>query len=120
MEITEIIKFSIDIQRYRRNIFAYVVTALLNLIIMGLPWIREDNVIIRPATDTIIINSYGLTISIKTIPVSLKIKELTAALLTILVKRARKRKKPLTVFKTSLKDIIKVLCPRVLKTPAEI
>ena len=49
--------------------------------------------------DTLIINSYGLTISIKTIPVLLKIKELMAALFTILVKGARKCQKPLTVFK---------------------
>ena len=36
VEITEIAKFSIDIQRYGRNIFAYVVPMLLNLVIMGL------------------------------------------------------------------------------------
>ena len=37
VEITEIAKFSINIQGYWQNIFAYVVPALLNLIIMGLP-----------------------------------------------------------------------------------
>ena len=36
MEITEIVKFSINIQEYWRNIFAYVMPALINLIIMGL------------------------------------------------------------------------------------
>ena len=36
VEITEIAKFFIDIQRYRRNIFAYVVPALSNLIIIRL------------------------------------------------------------------------------------
>ena len=36
VEITEIAKFSIDIQGYWRNIFAYVVPALSNLIIIGL------------------------------------------------------------------------------------
>ena len=36
VEITEIAKFSIDIQGYWRNIFTYVVPALLNLIIIGL------------------------------------------------------------------------------------
>ena len=36
VEIIKIAKFSIDIQGYRRNIFAYVVLALLNLIIIGL------------------------------------------------------------------------------------
>ena len=67
-----------------------MVPALLNLIIIGLLWIREDDVIIRPVTDTLIINSYGLTILIKIIPVLLEIKELMAAPFTILVKRARK------------------------------
>ena len=52
---------------------------------------RENDVIIRPATDTLIINSYGLTISIKIIPVSLEIKELTVAPFVTLVKGARKR-----------------------------
>ena len=36
VEITEIAKFFIDIQGYWWNIFAYVVPALLNLVIMGL------------------------------------------------------------------------------------
>ena len=37
VEITKIVKFSIDIQDYRRNIFAYIVPMLLNPIIMKLP-----------------------------------------------------------------------------------
>ena len=37
VEITEIAKFSINIQGYWRNIFAYVVPALLNPVIIGLP-----------------------------------------------------------------------------------
>ena len=90
VEIMEIAKFSIDIQGYWRNIFTYVVPVLLNLIIMGLPWIREDDIIIRPITNTLIINSYGLMILIKIIPVSSEIKELTVTPFTILVKRARK------------------------------
>ena len=93
---------------------------LLNLIIMGLLWIRKDNIIIKPATDTLIINSYGLTISIKIIPVSLKIKELMGAPFVILVKKARKYQKPLTVFKVLLKDIIKILHLKVIKTLIEI
>ena len=36
VEITKIAKFSINIQGYRRNIFAYVIPALLNLVIIGL------------------------------------------------------------------------------------
>ena len=36
VEITKIVKFSIDIERYKRNIFAYVVPVLLNPIIIGL------------------------------------------------------------------------------------
>ena len=91
VEITEIAKFSIDIQGYRRNIFAYMVPVLLNPVIMGLLWMREDNMIIRPATDTLIINSYGLTISTKITPVLSEIKELTAAPFVILIKGARKR-----------------------------
>ena len=81
---------------------------------------REDNIIIRPATDTLIINSYGLTISIKITLVLLEIKELTATPFIILVKGARKHQKPLTVFKVSLKDIIKALRPKVIRTPTEI
>ena len=85
-----------------------MVPALLNPVIMGLPWIREDDVIIRFITDIFIINSYGLIISIKIILVLSKIRELTAIPFVILVKRARKRQKLLTVFKALLKDITKV------------
>ena len=67
-----------------------MVPALLNLVIIRLLWIREDNVIIRFVTNTLIINSYGLTILIKIIPVLLEIKELMAAPFVILVKGARK------------------------------
>ena len=120
VEIIKIVKFFINIQGYRRNIFAYVVPVLSNLVIMGLPWIREDNVIIRPATDILIINSYGLMILTKITPVSLKIKELMAAPFVILVKGARKRQKPFTVFKASLKDITKVLRLKIIRIPTEI
>ena len=93
---------------------------LLNPVIIGLPWIKEDNVNIRPANNTLIINSYGLTILIKIIPILLKIKELTATPFIILVKGARKCQKPLTVFKVLLKDITKVLRLKVIRTLAEI
>ena len=91
VEITKIAKFSIDIQGYRRNIFAYVVPTLLNPVIIGLPWMREDNMIIKPATNTLIINSYGLTILAKETPVSSEIKELTATPFVILIKGSKKR-----------------------------
>ena len=97
-----------------------MVPALLNLIIIGLLWKKEDNIIIRLATNILIINSYGLTILIKIIPILLKIKELMAAPFIILVKRARKRQKPLTVFKALLKDITKVLRLKIIKILAEI
>ena len=54
------------------------------------------------------------------IPVLLEIKELIAALFIILVKRAKKRQKPPTVFKVLLKDITKVLRFKVIRIPAEI
>ena len=93
---------------------------LLNLVIMGLLWIREDDVIIRPVTNILIINSYSLTISIKIMPVLSEIRELMAALFVILIKRARKCQKPLTVFKILLEDITKVLYLKVMRIPAEI
>ena len=120
VKITEITKFFINIQGYRQNIFVYMVPALLNLVIIGLLWIREDDVIIRPATNILIINSYLLTISIKITPVLSKIKKLTAAPFIILVKGARKCQKPLTVFKTLRKNITKALYLKVIRTSAEI
>ena len=68
-----------------------MVPALLNPVIMGLLWMREDDIIIRLITDTLIINSYGLIILIKITPVLSEIKELTVALFAILIKGARKR-----------------------------
>ena len=94
--------------------------ALSNLIIIRLPWIRKDNIIIKLTTDILIINSYGLIILTKITPVSSKIRELTTTPFAILIKGARKRQKPLTVFKVSLKDITKALHPKVTRTPAEI
>ena len=120
VEITEITKFSIGIQGYWQNIFAYVVPALLNPVIIGLPWIKEDNVIIKPITNILIINSYGLTISTKITPASLEIKELTATPFAILIKGAKKCQKPLSVFKILLKNIIKALYPKLIRIPTEI
>ena len=109
VEITEITKFSIDIQGYRQNIFTYIIPVLLNPVIMGLPWMKEVNIIIRLVTNTLIVNFYSLIILTKEIPVLLKIKELIIMPFVILIKRARKRKKTLTVFKALLQDITKVL-----------
>ena len=81
---------------------------------------REDDIIIKPITNILIINSYGLMISIKIIPVLLETKELTAAPFVILVKGARKCQKPFTVFKISLENITKALSPKVTRIPAEI
>ena len=81
---------------------------------------REDDLIIRPATNALIINSYGLIISMKIILVLLEIKELMAALFIILVKGARKCQKPLTVFKVLFKNITKVLRFKITRIPAEI
>ena len=97
-----------------------MVPVLLNPVIMGLLWIREDDVIIRFVTNTLIINFYGLMISIKITPVLLEIRELMAAPFVILIKGARKYQKPLTVFKILLKNIIKVLYFKVIRIPAEI
>ena len=68
-----------------------MVLTLLNLIIIRLLWIKEDNIIIESAPNILIISSYGLKISIKIIPVFLKIKESIAAPFIILIKRAKKR-----------------------------
>ena len=87
---------------------------------MELLWIREDNVIIKPVTDILIINSYGLMILIKIIPVSLDIRELIVAPFIILIKGARKRQKPFTAIKILLKNITKVLRPKVTRISAEI
>ena len=65
VEIIKIIEFFINIQGYKRNIFAYIMPILLNFVIIGLLWIKKDNIIIRPITNTLIINSYGLIILIK-------------------------------------------------------
>ena len=81
---------------------------------------REDNIIIRLIINTLIINSYGLIILIKIILVLSEIKELTVIPFIILVKGARKCQKPLTVFKVLLKDITKVLYPKVIRISAEI
>ena len=94
--------------------------ALLNPVIMGLPWIREDNIIIKPIINTLIINSYGLIVLTKIILISSEIRELMAAPFVTLVKGARKCQKPLIIFKVLLKDIINALYPKVIRIPAEI
>ena len=120
VKITEIAKFSINFQGYWRNIFAYVMPALSNPVIIGLPWIKKDNIIIRLATNTLIINSYSLIISTKITPVLSEIKELMVTLFITLVKRARKCQKPITVFKVLLKDITKALHLKIIRTLMEI
>ena len=51
---------------------------------------REDDIIIRPITNILIINSYDLIILVKTILILLEIKELMVTPFIILVKGARK------------------------------
>ena len=120
VKITKIAKLSINIERYKRNIFAYIVPVLLNPVIIRLLWIKEDNTIMKPVTNILNINSYGLKILTKKIPVSLKIRELITTPFATLIKGARKRQKPLIIFKVSFKNITKALHPKIIKTPAEI
>ena len=94
--------------------------ALLNPVIIGLLWIKEDNVIIKLIINTLIINSYGLKILIKIILILLEIKELMVTPVIILVKGAKKCQKPFIVFKVLLKDITKVLYPKIIRIPTEI
>ena len=68
-----------------------MVPALLNPVIIGLLWIKEDDIIIKLTTNTLIINSYGLIISTKTTPISSEIKELIVTPFIILIKGTRKR-----------------------------
>ena len=63
-----------------------MVPALLNPVIRRLPWIREDDIIIKPIISTLIMNSYGLIILIKITLILLEIKELMVTLFIILVK----------------------------------
>ena len=67
-----------------------MVLILFNLVIIRLPWIRKDDIIIRPVTNTFIINSYGLTISTKEILILSKIKELMAIPFAIFIKGVKK------------------------------
>ena len=120
VEITNIVKFSINIEGYRQNIFSYMVLTLSNLITMGLLSIKKENIIIRTITNTLIINSCNLTTSTKETLVSLKIKELIATPFATLIKGARKRKKLSIVFKVSLEDIIKALRLKIIRIPAKI
>ena len=76
-----------------------MIPALLNLIIIRLSWIKKNNIIIKPTTDILIINSYGLTISIKTTPISLEIKELITAPFAILIKGPENAKNRLRYLK---------------------
>ena len=76
--------------------------------------------IIRPVTNTLIINSYGLIISTKEILILLKIKELMVMPFAILIKGARKCQKPFIMFKVLLENIIKVLRFKINKILMEI
>ena len=56
----------------------------------------------------------------KEIPISLKIKELIIMPFVIFIKGARKRQKPLTLFKVLLKDITKALRFKIIRILMEI
>ena len=62
---------------------------------------REDDVIIKLITNNLIMNSYNLIILIKETPILLKTWELIVTPFIILIKGAKKRQKPLIIFKAS-------------------
>ena len=97
-----------------------MVFILLNFIIIRLLWIKKDNIILKPITNILIINSYSLIISTREIPILSKIKELITTPFVILIEGVRKCQKPLTIFKVLLGDIIKVLRLKIIRIPAEI
>jgi hypothetical protein len=117
--ITEVARMEIDLDGYREDAFFYVVPSLVSYdIILGLPWMRKNDVRLSPKKACLYIGPFNLRVlnTLKEERTTMDHGLVSAAAFTLLVHRQKKQKN-IQVFSASMADIEKALTVKKLTDP---
>jgi len=120
--VDQVCHFSIDLDGHKQsNVFAYVVEHAQHPIILGLPWIRDQDVVYDPQIDSLDIRSTQTHVSRSTTQREQKysIKATSPSAMQACIRQAKKGKE-ITVFAASMRDIEKALVSKKELSPEEI
>ena len=116
-QITEVAKMEIDLDGHKENAFFYVVPGLSYDVILGLPWMRINDVRLSPKRACLHIGPFNLRV-----PNTLREQRtadhglVSAAAFSLLAHR-RKKQKNIQVFAASMADIEKALSVKKITDP---
>ena len=90
-------------------------------VILGIPWVRDQNATYRPREDILYIEKSGTYLRRNTTPrkINMRIAPTTPSVMQCLVRQA-KRGSPIRIFTASMKDIEKALEVKKEMSPEEI
>ena len=116
-QITEVAKLEVDLDGYKEEAFFYIVPNLAYDIILGLPWMKRNNVRLAAKQDTLTLDAGDLKVqnALRGARTSLDCQMISAAAFSLLAHQ-RKRKKGSQVFSATMADIEKALA---IKTPTD-
>jgi predicted aspartyl protease len=110
--ISEVTYFSLDIDGHKQQrVFCYVIPNQEDDVMIGLPWIRAEDVTLRPQKARMKIRSSGTTVKLRSKEERslIDLQHLPARIFTAMIQRGKKRKDETKVFAASLRDIEKAL-----------
>ena len=117
-EITNVVKLEIDLDGYKEDIFLYVVPHMSYDMILGLPWMKKNDVQISPRKECLYIGPSSLRILNMQREQRTKMDHaLVSAAAFSLLSRHRKKGKRVEVFAASLADIDKALAVKTYIDP---
>jgi predicted aspartyl protease len=110
--ISEVTYFSMDIDGHKQQrVFCYVIPYQEDDVILGLPWIRAEDVVLRPQKAKMRIKSSGTNVRlrVKHQDNSTGVKCTTAYVFSAIIRRSKKQRGETKVFSASMQDIEKAL-----------
>ena len=117
--ITEVAKVEMDLDGYKENAYLYVVPSLVSYdVILGLPWMRKNDVRLSPRKACLHIGPFNLRVpnTLKEERTAADHSLVSAAAFSLLAHRRRKQKN-IQVFSASMADIEKALTVKKITDP---
>ena len=117
-EITEVVKVEVDTDGYKEEAFFYIVPNLSYDVILGLPWMKKNNVRLSAKYDALSIGPRKLIVknALRETRTTLDCNMVSAAAFSLLAHRRTKRK-GIQVFSATMADIEKALRIKTLTDP---
>jgi predicted aspartyl protease len=117
-QITEVAKVEVDLDGHKEEAFFYVVPNLSYDVILGLPWMKRNNVRLTAKRDTLTLGPWNLQVqnALREARTSLDYQMVSATAFSLLAYKRTKRR-GVQVFSATMADIEKALAVKTLTDP---